>query len=37
MELENSILSEVVQAPKVKGICFLSYLEYGVNTNTATL
>jgi hypothetical protein len=36
MELENIILSEVSQAQKAKAACFLSYVEYRPNTNTAT-
>jgi hypothetical protein len=37
MELENIILSEVSQVQKAKKSCFLSYVEYRPNTNTAIL
>jgi hypothetical protein len=34
---ENIILSEVSQAQEVKAVCFLLYVEYRPNTNTAIL
>jgi hypothetical protein len=37
MVLENIILSEVSQVQKAKPACFLSYVEYRPNTNTAIL
>jgi hypothetical protein len=37
MELENIILSEISQIKKAKAKCFLSYVEYRPNTNTAIL
>jgi hypothetical protein len=37
MELENNIFSEVSQVQKPKATCFLSYVEYRSNTNTAIL
>jgi hypothetical protein len=37
MELENIILSEVIQVQKAKGSCFLSHVEYRPNKNTAIL
>jgi hypothetical protein len=35
MEQENIILSEVSQVQKASATCFLSYVEYRPNTNTA--
>jgi hypothetical protein len=35
IKLENIILSEISQVQKAKATCFLSYLEYRPNTNTA--
>jgi hypothetical protein len=37
MELENIILSEVSQVQKAKAACYLSYVEYRPNTNTAAI
>jgi hypothetical protein len=37
MELENIILSEVNGSEGQKAACFLSYVEYKPNTNTAIL
>jgi hypothetical protein len=37
MELENIILSEVRRFRRPKATCFLSYVEYRHNTNTAIL
>jgi hypothetical protein len=37
MELENIILSEVSQTQKAKAACFLSYVEYWLNTNTSNI
>jgi hypothetical protein len=37
MELENITLSEVSQVQKAKNTCFLSYIEYRLNTKTAIL
>jgi hypothetical protein len=37
MELENIILNEVSQVRNPKVPCFLSYVEYRPNTNTAVL
>jgi hypothetical protein len=38
MELENITLSEISQVWKAKTLqCFLSYVEYRPNTNTAVL
>jgi hypothetical protein len=38
MELENIILDEASQAQNTKSAtCFLSYVEYRPNTNTAIL
>jgi hypothetical protein len=35
VELENIILSEVSQVQRAKVTCFLSYVEYRPNANTA--
>jgi hypothetical protein len=37
MELGNIILSEVARSRRPKAACFLSYVEYRPNTNTAIL
>jgi hypothetical protein len=37
MELENIIVSEVTRFRRPKAACFLSYVEYRPNTNTAIL
>jgi hypothetical protein len=37
MVLESIILSEVSQVRKPNTACFLSYVEYRLNTNTAIL
>jgi hypothetical protein len=37
MKLENITLSKVTQVPKAKAACFLSYVEYIPNTNTAII
>jgi hypothetical protein len=37
MELENIILSEVIQAQRLKAACFLSCVEYRPKTYPATL
>jgi hypothetical protein len=37
MELENIILSEVIQAQKAKATCFLLHAEYRSSTNTCNI
>jgi hypothetical protein len=36
-EWKNIIMSEVNQVEKAKAACFLSYMEYRLNTNTVIL
>jgi hypothetical protein len=37
IELENIFLSDITQVQKAKAACFLSYVDYRPNTNTAIL
>jgi hypothetical protein len=37
IELDNIILREISQVQKSKSTCFLSYVEYRLNTNTTVL